>query len=1185
MTHSQAAASNHKPSLNMHRFGVCSDSKVSSLSWAGTQKGIPIKTYALIEDTELSGTKEQYIKVTDNILSTRSGTTSRAGNHYIFDKAFGPSADLKDAILQINGPTVAMALDGYSVGELFRCTSALTILLNITAVEFYGTNVTKIRAYDLLNDANINAISNDQKKGHSSINPSKLSKRNIDNIADLENALVDIRKAAHSQLQVQTTGHSPPSGHTIFQLSICQTFVNNDHEVAQMKSNIFIVNLVGETLDNLTRHHKGFQNQIYIHNEILQSLESACVSSGLKQFRTIFKNLNKSKTNYRNQSGCGEWRKALLSCVARSSNISLMFVINPTVRVASSTDEILQFAAEISHIKVLPKELNIVLTGPPEKEQLQRPTDESNGEKNTSTNNNENNFNEATHSAEHTKSNELTPPHTHFTIQHDKPQTQPTNGSPQPSHCIPSSSLKEAQQSNDDHRTSISPKTRKVDVTVTSKKQQQSASSLLSSAVLDTALSPSLAIKKVHHHLVHDHVGEREKNVTPPLDSYDYDTNRTWSNLNQAPAKAIIQHSTNTRSIGNDMKCNDEQPDIDPDAVHLYRNNKTEKKDARHKTSKSSPKISSTMHSNGHAQGADNALTNGSVRRSLFVEPPRTIPNDNIHHNEPRKLFDNYNSNHMADPHDIENVFSIGGHFFQSTDPNTNIIADQPPNTEHTHNTESINHDNSDISFERDELFTVMPIHSPDPPQQATDIPSRKANSFECPVHGCSSVLKTEAGLHIHVNTHMSDEAGARVPQSYFQAFGRIICHRCRQILPSTVAWDNMHKKCHEDMVIQKRAFRNHRSRSHQSAEQKYEDESSNWQPPSMEEIINKPAKIIGRVPKNARSSIASTTAWILREVATNNDDAAWTKWLLFTRLILWDPGRGGSRHANATTKAIISRIKLWKENNLLKLWKDFCEHSNAIIAANEARELNPSKQAKTNASHAKAIKLTALGELSKAFKALTPSQPIKYDENTIQQLQQKHPPEAPPIELMHSLESDDVIHTLAPIPAHDPISVDELIAYTRKLGRTSAGGVDLFAAQHLIDLVPFEYESGTLSNWAKVTTLIINGMVCQSAAPIAYGARLIGIAKPDGSPRPIAIGSLLRRSAGAILMKRHAEKIKRIVGPNQFGINVKAGIELFIHGFKAVLQHIRPIKDAAAVKVDFKNAFNSCKRSRVIEL
>ncbi|ETO32744.1 hypothetical protein RFI_04372 [Reticulomyxa filosa] len=93
------------------------------------------------------------------------------------------------------------------------------------------------------------------------------------------------------------------------------------------------------------------------------------------------------------------------------------------------------------------------------------------------------------------------------------------------------------------------------------------------------------------------------------------------------------------------------------------------------------------------------------------------------------------------------------------------------------------------------------------------------------------------------------------------------------------------------------------------------------------------------------------------------------------------------------------------------------------------------------------------------------------------------------------------------------------------------------------------------------------------------------GIAKPDGSPRHIAIGSLLRRSAGAILLKRHADKIQSFVGPNQFGINVKAGIELFVHGLKAILQHIRPIEDAVAIKVDFKNAFNACKRSKLLDL
>ncbi|ETO07955.1 hypothetical protein RFI_29435 [Reticulomyxa filosa] len=1034
--HNHEQNHHHLSNGNLTNAAVNSDSKVAVQIHMERGNENVAKTYALITDDDLGSKKDYYINVSNNVVLTKLGVTAKGGNYYVFDKVFNASSGIIQIVPEIVGPIVANALNGYSdmiclyghhpivnsspssplaggmippvlkyiVDKLKGCTQAASIVIKVSAMEYYGTNVSKIRVFDLLDTCNTQASSNHQKKGHSSINLSKLSYRVIGNSIDIENLLIDIKNASHlypqNQEKNQTYGYQSIHGHTIYDIAICQNHINNGVQTLQMKSNIFLFDLVCELSSNIPFPFFNPNNQLHSRVENFFSLESSCNALMIKQFRDILKNYSKFKVNYRQQRGCSEWRKALLSCLTKTSNFSILFAINPAINAASHANDILQFAADISYVVIPHKEPSIITCNSSPSVALSTPALNSP------------NANMPNHGSELLQK-------THHPI----------------------------QAHSSDH------------VTVHAPQQALETNQYC-------RLIPDIMIPKVTT------ISQRVQGATDNLDTKEESI--------QPSQDTMSQH---VEQIGGDQ---------DPDE---------------------------------HRMQYINA-------ESFNTQVARTRSN-----------------------------------------------GDSEPQDNNANQYSSFQH-----SFEHDELFNdvVMPPPTPliHPPAQSQPTQS----TFQCPVFGCDSSLKTLAGLHLHVNGHIANHSKGQVPQTYFQAFGRVLCCRCNSSLPISVAVDNMHRKCHKEWTQQQEECRDNVSRLHRFSEHKSE-EAVPWQLPTIEDIINMPAKIIGRVPKAARAAFASITAWVLRDIADNNDISAWTKWVSLTRLILWDPGRGGTKHANSIANSVINRTKLWREGNIKKLWDDFCEHSLALPTPGKPRPTKVSSIARTNTTHAKAIKLAALGELSKAFKALTPSQTVSYNDDTIKQLRDKHPYEPLPAPILQAIDRDERSHRIPPILPMEPISTDEITTYIRRLGRTSAGGVDLFAAQHLMDIAPYEFESGTLTSWAKVITLIIKGTVCSDATPVAYGARLIGISKPDGSPRPIAIGSLLRRSAGTILMKRHAERIKTIVGHNQFGINVKAGIELFVHGFKAILQHIRPMQDAVAIKVDFKNAFNSCKRAKVLQL
>ncbi|ETO03109.1 hypothetical protein RFI_34301, partial [Reticulomyxa filosa] len=699
-------------------------------------------------------------------------------------------------------------------------------VIKVSAREYYGTNPSKIRVFDLLDTCNTQASSNHQKKGYSSINLSKLSERVIGNSIDIEILLIDIKNASHLHPQNpernQTYGYQSIHGHTIYDIAICQNHIKNGVQMLQMKSNIFLFDLVCESSSNVPFPFLNSKNQIHTRVENLLSLESSCNALMLKQFKDIIKNYSKFKVNYRQQRGCSEWRKALLSCLTKTSNLSILFAINPAINAASHTNDTLLFAADISYVVIPHKEPSIIACNSSPSGALSTPA--------------------------------LNTPHAN----------KPKHGSEPPQET-----LQPIQVHSSHHVTVHAP--------------QQAPETNQYCRPIPDILTPQV--------------------VTTPQRVQDNTGNLDIKEDSIRSSQVTMFH--HGELIGGDQ---------DPDE-HQMRYNNVESFNAQ----------MTRAPSNGDSEPQDNTDT-------------------------------------------------------------------QHPPSQH--------------SFEHDELFNNIVIPPPSSPMHPPAPSQPTQSTFQYPVFGCNASLKTQAGLHLHVNGHIANHSKGQVPQTYFQAFGRALCCRCNRSLPISVAVDNMHRKCHEEWIRQQEECRDNVSRSHRPTEHKSE-EVVPWQLPAIEDIINMPAKIIDRVPKAARAAFASITAWALRDIADNNDISAWTKWVSLTRLILWDPGRGGTKHANSIANSVINRTKLWREGNIKKLWDDFYEHSIALPTPNKPRPIKLSSIARTNATHAKAIKLAALGELSKAFKALTPSQTVLYNDDTFKQLREKHPYEPLPASILQAIDRD----------------------------------------------------------------------------------------------------------------------------------------------------------------------------------
>lgn len=82
---------------------------------------------------------------------------------------------------------------------------------------------------------------------------------------------------------------------------------------------------------------------------------------------------------------------------------------------------------------------------------------------------------------------------------------------------------------------------------------------------------------------------------------------------------------------------------------------------------------------------------------------------------------------------------------------------------------------------------------------------------------------------------------------------------------------------------------------------------------------------------------------------------------------------------------------------------------------------------------------------------------------------------------------------------------------------------------------------------------------------------RLLGIPKPKGSVRPIAVTAVLLKLAGAMLLKGHADVIREHFLPLQYGIEVPGGTEIIVHFVRGRMRDPKVVVAALDMRAGFQ--------------
>ena len=316
--------------------------------------------------------------------------------------------------------------------------------------------------------------------------------------------------------------------------------------------------------------------------------------------------------------------------------------------------------------------------------------------------------------------------------------------------------------------------------------------------------------------------------------------------------------------------------------------------------------------------------------------------------------------------------------------------------------------------------------------------------------------------------------------------------------------------------------------------------------------------KIVKRIPRASRDLVRSKLTSLLEGVVSSNAISSWERLLHFSARCLIVPPRGGRRWSLATM--------------INKQLREEADPPPVKISSKGRRKT--SQDPLEYLGHRVSAKLEE-GDFKGAVRlACSEDTLADYNEATFSALKQKHP----------SLAPGSIIPP-SPVVAPNSITVSEAdVAHAIKsFPSGSAGGPDGLRPQHLKDLLSSSVADSSLLNaLAAFSTLVLEGRTPLPIRPFFYGASLIALEKKGGGIRPIAVGCTLRRLVAKIAGRKVMEDVTDLLAPRQLGYGVSGGAEAAVHAAKVYITNLRP--EDVLVKLDFRNAFNSIRRDKMLE-
>ena len=286
-------------------------------------------------------------------------------------------------------------------------------------------------------------------------------------------------------------------------------------------------------------------------------------------------------------------------------------------------------------------------------------------------------------------------------------------------------------------------------------------------------------------------------------------------------------------------------------------------------------------------------------------------------------------------------------------------------------------------------------------------------------------------------------------------------------------------------------------------------------------------------------------------------------------KLLLQKEHRRASAKEN--NNALKRRMHAWQEGNFEELFWEAC-----TIQERLQERLSTRKERDKARNFRKKMEMGHVRQAARMLQNDSQGGILPIDDNTIKQLQEKHPKgaEAEEEDLMKGQKGE--VHTVT-FNRIDGIMVKRAAIDTK--GSAGPSGMDANIWRMLL----------TSRRSPTITTDLRNAIAhlarkmcteeCQHLEPI-LNSRLIPLRNSHNGVRPIGIGEVLRRIIGRCVMKVLKEDVQEAAGNLQTCTGKQAGAEAAIHAMRNIFNE----EDCEAVLlIDASNAFNTINRKAML--
>ena len=449
---------------------------------------------------------------------------------------------------------------------------------------------------------------------------------------------------------------------------------------------------------------------------------------------------------------------------------------------------------------------------------------------------------------------------------------------------------------------------------------------------------------------------------------------------------------------------------------------------------------------------------------------------------------------------------------------------------------------------------TLLPSDLPSPVDPGPPATNLAISSFTCPFNCGHSPWASRPPLFQHISrVHLQSLESWDELNPWLLSAGRWVCPSCKIL----VCKDKACHKCRREAA----SDRNVRQRVPLQPPEVLDWDDSIWFA-----IISKPLPVIRFIPSPLQGQWAAVLSSEINLVLTNPTQEGVARLTAFCRICLAPFGRGGRRHCRQMSSIFSGRLARWQAGQFQSLAAEYLsqrlskEQSSPSATFPDTSELSDS----VRRAALRAIRDGALSKAARILSETAYSLPVNCEEA----LRQLHPSASPPTV------------SVTDAPVGDDFSVDEVLDALKTFAPGSTGGFSGLMASHLSgDHGPEHLQ--LLQSIANLCSAFSWGRLPQEANSLLASARLIPIGKKDGGVRPIAVGEVFRRIAGKILVARYQSDLALRLQPTQLGVGYRGGSEAIIHRLRDWLSSANP--DDALLQLDFRNAFNSISRQKML--